>query len=241
MMRFVAKPEPKDFDKNVRFPGTRALKELRGDPSATTRRGRRRKAVAKIKGSNLPEFWTRCLVQLRDAFGEVCAYSCIWIDAASAYGTVDHFKHKAAFPDLAYEWSNFRYASQPMNQRKDDDLGLCDPFQVRDGDFVLDLVTFAVAPASEPKGAPLDAVRHTIDKLELDSQTMRARREAAWELFVANPNQAGWDMLVADCPFVAREYVRQRGIPPEATAPPPARFRIPDLRCSPPAPSSPRR
>ena len=32
MMRFVAKPEPKDFDKNVRFPGTRALKELRGDP-----------------------------------------------------------------------------------------------------------------------------------------------------------------------------------------------------------------
>ena len=223
MMRFAPKPEPATFDRKVRFPGRRALKELRGDKTAPKRAGRPRKAVAKIKGSDLPAFWTECLGDLRAAFDEVCAYACVWIDDTTTFGTVDHFEPKAVEPDLAYEWSNFRYASQPMNQRKDDDPKICDPFAVSDGDFVLDLVTFGVTPAL---GAS-SAVQYTINELELDSEPLRQRRAAAWELFAANPNAAGWAMLVADCPFVAREYVRQRGLPPEASLPAPARFVIP--------------
>lgn len=223
MMRFASKPEPNNFPLEVRAPGQRALKELRGDKSAPKRAGRPRKAVAKIKGSDLTDYWTRCLGDLRTAFDEVCAYACVWIDVATTFGSVDHFVPKDTNPDLAYEWSNFRYASQAMNTRKRDDLGICDPFLVRDGDFELDLVTFGVTPA--PGASP--AVQHTINTLELDSEPLRQRRAAAWELFAANPNAAGWAMLIADCPFVAREYVRQRGLPPEASLPAPARFVIP--------------
>lgn len=213
MMRFAPQPEPADFDAMVRQPGLRLLKELRGDPTAPRRPGPKREPVAAITSGLLTDYWTRCLDDLSGAFGQVCAYSCVRVDLVTGARTVDHFKPKESHPDDAYEWANYRFACKTMNTRKGVDEGICDPFTLTDGDFVLDLVTFALSPNPTRPLALQRQVAHTIKKLGLDTQPIRARREAAWQLFVDDRSRRGWDALTRDCPLVAREHIRQRGSP----------------------------
>lgn len=219
MIRVTPKPEPGDFDAKVRGPGQRLLKEFRGDPTASKRPGPKRKPVQKIAPSMLVDYWTHALSDLAKAFDHVCAYACVRIDPVTGAPTVDHFKPKESHPDDAYAWENFRYACKTMNTRKGTDEGVCDPFSVTDGDFVLNLVTFALSP--NPRLSPEDRARveHTISKLGLDTQPLRDRREAAWKLYADDPSPRGWTALQRDCPLVAREYVRQRGAPSVAPRP----------------------
>jgi hypothetical protein len=245
MMCFAPKPEPTNFPLEVRAPGQRALKELRGDKTAPKRAGRPRKAVAKIKGSDLTDYWTRCLGDLRTAFDEVCAYACVWIDVATTFGSVDHFVPKDTNPDLAYEWSNFRYASQAMNTRKRDDLGICDPFLVRDGDFEhRSSPTFGMFPNPNRAGCVASArVQHTINDARArqrtsDAAAARGGLGSSWPS-TTNP-LAGWAMLMSKtCPLLAREYVRQfeasrpRRVSPRlraSSSPDPRRSPLPSAR-----------
>lgn len=232
MMRVLPQPEPKgqgfDFHAKVRVPGRRLLMELRGDKNAPKRSGRKRSPVAVITQELLTEYWTLALPTLAECYADVCAYCCVRIDPETGSRTVDHFKPKHAHPDAAYEWDNFRYATLTMNRRKGIDETLCDPFQVGDDWFLLDLVTFGLDPhPSLAKGSPVRAqVQHTIDTLELDREPMRNRRKAAWDIYADTPTPYTWWWMARDCPLVARQYVRQRGGPPDEALPlytPPAR------------------
>jgi hypothetical protein len=215
MRRVQSRPEPANFEATVRVPGQRLLKERRGDPSASPRPGPKRKPVATITPAMLVDYWTRCLDDLAAAFDHVCAYSCVRIDPMTGARTVDHFlpKSKAEHLDVAYEWSNYRYACNVMNTRKGDHMGICDPFEVEDGWFELNLVTFGLKPAPHLSGDLRVKVERTIELLELDGDAMRTRRADAWERYAADRSPAGWKRLVEECPLVALEYRRQRGAP----------------------------
>lgn len=223
MIHVKKSPEPSYFDEKVRKPGLRILKELRGDPSASTRTGPRRKQVQEIKPHMLRDLWTDCIDDLAVAFDHVCAYSCIRIDAITGSRTVDHFKPKATCPDDAYEWDNYRYACGVMNRRKERLKGgeVCDPFLIEDGWFELSFLTFSLKPSARLSPEDDQRVQATIDCLELDGRAMRKRREEAWNKFEKNRSRDGWRQMEDDCPLVAREYIRQRGAPEFPGEPPP--------------------
>lgn len=214
MMRVARPKEPADFDAKVGAPGRRLLQELRGDPKAPKRRGPKRKPVAKITSAMLTDYWTHCLPDLARAFNDVCGYACVRVDTVTGAPTVDHFLPKATHPDDAYRWDNLRFACLTMNRRRERGGETCDPYEVQDGWFVVNLVTFSIAPAPRLPKDVHARVAHTIAVLELDGEVMRKRREAAWQLFGDDRTKRGWARLVRDCPLVAREHLRQGGTAP---------------------------
>jgi hypothetical protein len=204
-MSFTPCKAPKGFNANVFRPGTNALKKLPHPPAS----------------KDFPPKWTWCLPALRRAFGEVCAYSSLRIDPITGAGTVDHYHPKVPNPRKAYRWRNYRYACQTMNRRKAQDTGICDPFAINDGDFVINFADFSMYPNPNLSGAASARVQHTITKLELDLPPMRAAREEAWKFWQDDQSSRGWQLMEKTCPLLAREWVRQFGPHPNASRPPP--------------------
>lgn len=102
-------PEPPDFDEKVRQPGNAWLIK-NPDPK---------------KG--VKDYWSPFKSQLADGFNNLCGYSAMY----EPVGTVEHYLSRENYRNLAYEWSNFRYASAWINSSKGalDDFVL-DPFNI---------------------------------------------------------------------------------------------------------------
>jgi hypothetical protein len=96
-------------------------------------------------------------------------------------GTVDHYLSFANHPELAYEWSNYRYASATLNsiKRSADDTVL-DPYEVQAGWFEIILpslqmrLTAAVPPALRAKA------EHTLTRLRLRDGERIVRWRQSW-------------------------------------------------------------
>ena len=55
-------------------------------------------------------------------------------------GSVDHFRSWDNYPELAYEWSNLRFAAEWMNKSKQTaDDAVLDPYEVKAGWFEITL------------------------------------------------------------------------------------------------------
>ena len=93
MIRAPRLPEPVDFDAEVRRPGTRWL--------AVNPNAKRPRAL-----------WTPYTPVLEAGYGGLCGYAAM-LDPTG--GTVDHYLSFTHHRDLAYEWSNYRFASATMN------------------------------------------------------------------------------------------------------------------------------
>ena len=135
MIRVSPAAEPADFAERVGQPGERVLMELRGDPAAPTRRGPRRKQLD-------PTLWARVLPDLRRVYRRRCAYTALLV-FPEVRDSVDHFKPKERFPELAYTWDNYRYALLDANRIKGD-ADVLDPFEAQDDWFTLNLDSFKV-------------------------------------------------------------------------------------------------
>lgn len=135
--------KPRKFDAEVRLPGNAWL---RANPDA-----KRPKAL-----------WDAFLPDLDQGFSRLCGYAAM-LDPTG--GTVDHYLSFRNHPDLAYEWSNFRFASGVMNSTKSNaDDSVLDPYEVGEGWFEILLpslqmrVTDAV-PAPQRKKAEFTLTR----------------------------------------------------------------------------------
>jgi hypothetical protein len=105
---------PKTFDATARQPG---LAWLKTHPDATRPR----------------DYWSPHKPVLAEGFANLCGYAAM-LDPTG--GTVDHYLSFANHPELTYEWSNYRFASQALNaSKRAADAAVLDPYVVKEGWF----------------------------------------------------------------------------------------------------------
>ena len=189
MIRVTQQPEPAGFNQSVRIPGNLFLRRLRRAPNRN-----------EWAQNNL---WKLCLSDLQTAYRDICAYTACWLpDSAS----VDHFEAKSVVPALAYEWSNYRLASQKVNSKKGNYVVL-DPFLVGENWFVLDFASSRVRPSRAETPQVQADVQNTINTLGLNDQGWVKLRFTVLRQYALS--RVTFEHLQEFYPFIARELDRQ--------------------------------
>lgn len=158
MIPVAAAAEPDEFDARCRQPGRRWQ---RANPAAKRPKALRAPFIA----------------DLADGFDNLCGY-CALLDPTG--GTVDHYLSVTARPDLAYEWSNFRFANQAMNaSKKNADAQVLDPYEVGVGWFEVILPSLQLQLTSRVPPALRAKAEFTLERLGLrdGERVIRARRQ----------------------------------------------------------------
>lgn len=151
-------PEPNDFDTRCRSPG-------RVWSDANPR-------VARPK-----PLWIPFTPALAAGFRDLCGYSALRLASG---GTVDHFLSVKSRPDLAYEWSNYRYAAHELNAcKKNADASILDPYEVGEGWFELTLPSLQLRATDKVPMAMRARADFTLQRLGLrdGERVLRARRK----------------------------------------------------------------
>ena len=185
--------KPRGFDKAVKAPGAAWL--------TTNANAKRPKAL-----------WSPYLPGLASGFGNLCGYAAM-LDPTG--GTVDHYLSFKNHPHLAYEWSNYRFASAGMNQSKGtQDAKVLDPFAVGPEWFEIILPSLqmrvtSLVPANEQARAT-----HTLKRLKLaHGEKVLRWREHWYCLFESGQLTLGGLRKVA--PLIADAVVRQQAGKPQ--------------------------
>jgi hypothetical protein len=109
MPAFTLQPEPARFNADVRLKG---LQWLANHPNPVGRPC---------------AYWRLVKSDLRKAFNSLCGFSLMH----EMRGTVDHFISWKNNRNLAYEWTNYRFASGVVNSSKQNaDEAVWDPFEI---------------------------------------------------------------------------------------------------------------
>jgi len=193
------RPEPANFDARVRVPGQDWLTR---HPPAHKKK--------------LPDYWRRCLPDLRASYKGVCAYFCCYVRPATGGGSADHYVPKSRARGDAYEWDNYRFACTRMNSRKRDAGDVLDPFVLLDGHFEIWFPTMRVRPASGLTSQELADVQATIGRLDLNSGECCKERQEHWDDYDQHGLSA--QRLMETAPFIAMEAARQGLLKPADAA-----------------------
>lgn len=123
-------------------------------------------------------------------------------------GSLDHFLPKAKYPNLAYEWDNYRLASQKANSNKGEVTNLIDPFVVGHGWFEIDFPSCLVKPGLNAPVPVHDQIVRTIDALKLndDDSLVQDRCDV---LLMLTDGDITVNFLIFRYPFLAYEVARQ--------------------------------
>lgn len=196
MIPVAPQPEPATFDALVRRPGKEWLKKRKIPLN-------KRLAPA----TKLTDLWVRCLDDLYEAYGGVCAYLGVFFERSTGAGSVDHFVAKSRRAGQAYEWSNYRLACRSMNGSKSDFDDVLDPFTLAAETFRLELVTGRIYPNPALDAVAARAAQDTIERLGLDDDVHRRMRARHFTQYGQAQFTAGF--LRAHSPFVWYEAHRQ--------------------------------
>lgn len=184
-------PEPPHFDREARVPGN---DWLAANPNAKT--------------AEFPDHWSRFRKDLAAGFNDLCGYSAIFTKP----GTVDHYICKSSRQGrpLTYEWSNYRFASSLMNERKGTwNARILDPHEIGHGWFEILLPHLEMVLVEER--IPLerrDDAAFTLEKLRLrdDDEVLDVRRHWYGQFTNGHKTLEG---LAQHAPLIARA-VQQR-------------------------------
>ncbi|UZE22974.1 hypothetical protein LOY67_23670 [Pseudomonas sp. B21-056] len=156
----VAKPdEPDDFEKNVRTPGNQWLKD---NPGA----------------ARPSPFWNKCATELADHYSNLCGYAAM-LDPTG--GTLDHYLSYKHHPELAYEWSNYRFASGTLNSiKKTADDTVLDPHEVGAGWFEIILPSLQMCTTDAIPAAYRAKAEYTLKRLNLRDGERIIRWRQSW-------------------------------------------------------------
>jgi len=148
-------------------------------------------------------YWANSIRELRQAYSGICAYTAMYI----LEGSVDHYLPKAIHPNMAYEWSNFRYANPRVNNSKGNTLEVIDPFLVGDGWFQLDIPSCLIVPHPTLAKTIKSRVNQTINILGLNREDSYVD-ERLDILQAYGRSEITLDFLQRRYPFLATEAVR---------------------------------
>ena len=183
------RPEPNWFDTKVRKRGKEFLNRQTGA----------------VKASDFPQYWRHARKELHRLYEGVCAYTCFYVLQP---GTVDHFFPKSKFPRLAYEWTNYRLASQRANQRKGEHEDILDPFAVRDRWFRIDFPSCLVKKGDALPSNLAQQADITIDILKLNKDDALVQERCDLIMNYRDHN-VSLQYLRERYPFIAMEIERQ--------------------------------
>lgn len=197
MIRVVEPSVAPNYENDVRIPGA-ALLAVTPFPTSADFKAHR--------------YWSRIHQYLYDSCAGICSYCASWIPRATNpvsdhHSSVDHFLAKTHFPELAYDWKNFRLSRRDVNENKDDDCDIVDPYAIEDGWFQLDFLSCRIK--ADPQRNPIlrQRLTHTIRVLKLNEVPIIDERTLVVGNFAHDRiTPADLQRLY---PFVAKEIVRQ--------------------------------
>lgn len=180
--------EPPDFDNNVRVPGNKFLQSLGRAPKA--------------KDWNGKDFWNKAKPALKSCFRNRCAYCASWINKGPE---VDHFKGKSGFPNLAYEWTNYRLACGPDNKSKPRTREVLDPLDIKENWFRVNFNTGMVSSTNEVPPEFKQLASDFIKEFELNDHNSKETR-LKWldSARQAKPTNSHLNLIRDEMPLVAR-------------------------------------
>lgn len=189
----VLNPEPDGFDEKCRKKGAQWLAT---NPKAT-RKTKRPK-----------DFWSPFRPKLADAFNNLCAYGAMY----EPNGTVDHFKPVDADESLAYEWTNYRFASGWINSSKNKRPNVLDAFQVKAGWFEVLLPSLQLVAVKQNIPARLhELVDQTLKDLHLGNDERIVRQRRRW-LQMYEEGKLSLDGLREMAPLIAAAVMKRDAI-----------------------------
>lgn len=206
MIRVARVPEPVEFDATTRVPGTAWL--------AAHPTGRPK------------DYWSPHLSALAAGFGDLCGYAAM-LDPTG--GTIDHYLSCDNHRHLSYEWSNYRFASQVMNNSKRSaDDAVLDPYEVGAGWFEILLPSLQMQLTSRVPAEYRAKAEFTIKRLKLCDGERVVRWRRHWYAMYQRGGMT-LDQLRLVAPLIADAV--ERGA---ASRPPPARTKAKKPRRKPP-------
>jgi hypothetical protein len=188
-------PAPDNFDERVKTPGNTFLATV---PKPKTEQW---------KGK---EYWQKVLPNMRKAYSGICAYSAHWIPHSTGNHSIDHFTPKDKKPELAYEWSNFRYVASRFNSRKGT-KNILDPFTLPPDWFILDFSSLLIKSNPSLSSDQKKRVNETISRkfgLNLNEDGLVTER-FEWFCEYQNKGLPFFSHLKKKVPFIAYELQRQ--------------------------------
>lgn len=208
-------PEPAGFIRNVKTPGNALLAQLKITAAARMaaeaasqkkKRGPKPLNPYGIYGKDIDPLWNMHLDDMFELYHSICSYLGVRIQRGAGVRHVDHFKPKAIYPDLSYEWTNYRLSCSEMNRRKGSNEDVIDPFTLPPNWFQLELVGLQVIPNPDLGREDIATIQATIDRLQLNDYECRSARAEHYDEYIAD---GSIDRLRRWAPFVADEVVRQ--------------------------------
>ena len=172
------------------------------------------------KASCVPAHWRNVLDELHGAHGGVCAYLSVYMHRTMDSSSVDHFLPVSKSPlSAAYDWSNYRLASRPMNTNKGEHQDVLDPFTLPPNLFTLKILSARIRINTDiaPLGSRLhQEAQDTLERLKLNEGEYRAIRlhylnkylEACRPQTKSSVKRARATLLL-ESPFLHQEVVRQ--------------------------------
>ncbi len=165
MKHFNPQPEPRDFDRRARQPGRAWLRDHL-DQAGNLPQGTRPR-----------DYWSDFRGALAEGFDNLCAYTVM----LTTEGTVDHYLSCNHHPDLAYEWSNYRFVMGWINSSKGDlDAAVLDPFEVQEDWFEIILPSLQLCLTDKVPPAQRDRAQFTLTRLHLDHDERIIRVRQQW-------------------------------------------------------------
>jgi len=178
-------PEPPDFDARARQPGNAWLAENAG-----------------VK--NRPrEYWSPFREVLADACHHRCAYAAMY----TMSGTIDHFRSYKSHPELAYEWTNYRYADSWINSVKKD-RDVLDPHEVGEGWFEILLPSMQLVATEKVPPEYRAIVEQTLKTLRLAHDERLVKHRRRWYDYYKS-GKCSLDLLRDNAPLIAAAVEKQ--------------------------------
>lgn len=184
-------PEPENFDANCR------------------RAGRAWLAANPTKDCHAAShLWSPFRRALRTGFSKRCGYLAIKLHVG---GVVEHFVSCNEDRAMAFEWVNYRYASETMNSKKQAldrlKIRVLDPFAVQAGWFRVILPSFELVLTDAVDAELRQLAQDTIEKLGLDKG--HEAIEGRWSVYESHWNDGDIDLvgLRKDAPLIADAVV----------------------------------
>ncbi len=189
MIRVGRVPEPPAFDREARQPGQAWL-------------------AARSDVKRPKDFWSPFKNELRDGFRSLCGYAAMFDPTG---GMIDHYLSYRNHPHLAYEWSNYRFASSTMNSIKNRaDEAVLDPYEVEDGWFEIILPSLQMRTTEHVPPELRARAEATLSRLRLrDDERLIRWRQSWYEMY--RDGELTLDGLQRVAPLIAAAVRKETG------------------------------